>query len=241
MKIQLASDLHLEGRRYALPIPERDVLILAGDIQVGNRGADWVLNQAENSQVIYVPGNHEYYRHQKDAVDLWWADATDHHPTLVYAPRKVVWLKGVKFVCASFWPDCWNDAAALELSGRFIADYKLIKADEDRLWTPEDAAQHLKDYEFLLEHIEPGCVVVTHWPPTKDCVAAKFKGDNMNPYFVNNHPELLDENPALWLCGHTHGAFDFHHGVTRIVNNPLGYGGEHDARAAFQPEMILEI
>jgi predicted phosphodiesterase len=66
MKIQLASDLHLEflardfpGERLITPAPDADVLILAGDIAVGAEAvelfADWPV------PVLYVAGNHESY------------------------------------------------------------------------------------------------------------------------------------------------------------------------------------
>ena len=66
MKIQLASDLHLEflrnldpKERLIEPAEGADVLILAGDIASGSRAIslfkDWP------APVIFVAGNHEYY------------------------------------------------------------------------------------------------------------------------------------------------------------------------------------
>lgn len=64
MRIQLASDLHLEpltdrfpGERVVAPAPDADLLVLAGDIANGLDGvrlfADWPV------PVLYVMGNHE--------------------------------------------------------------------------------------------------------------------------------------------------------------------------------------
>lgn len=66
MKIQLASDLHLEfiacqfpGETLIAQAVGADVLVLAGDIGNGLLGvnlfAHWPV------PVLYVPGNHEYY------------------------------------------------------------------------------------------------------------------------------------------------------------------------------------
>ena len=71
MKIQIASDLHMELWKRDLPDPERqfapdearDLLILAGDIVDGNRdyGLAFIRRELDLSPVVYVPGNHEYH------------------------------------------------------------------------------------------------------------------------------------------------------------------------------------
>ena len=70
MKIQIASDLHLENWQRDLPplhlfTPDRtrDLLILAGDVTDGKTdfGLPFIRRELEFSPVIYVPGNHEYY------------------------------------------------------------------------------------------------------------------------------------------------------------------------------------
>ena len=72
LKIQLASDLHLEflqhefpGERLIAPVPGGDVLVLAGDIANGADAcrlfADW--RGALRVPVVYVCGNHELYGH----------------------------------------------------------------------------------------------------------------------------------------------------------------------------------
>ena len=65
MKIQLASDLHLEflekfpGARIIEPALGADLLVLAGDIHNGTKAiehfVDWPV------PVIYLAGNHEFY------------------------------------------------------------------------------------------------------------------------------------------------------------------------------------
>lgn len=66
MRIQVASDLHLEfikrrfpGERVIKPLPDADLLVLAGDIDTGlgvfDAFADWPV------PILYVIGNHESY------------------------------------------------------------------------------------------------------------------------------------------------------------------------------------
>jgi len=71
VKIQVASDLHLEfvernwpNGRLIEPVEGAEVLVMAGDIHVGTRGfnafADWPV------PVVYLAGNHEFYRQHYD-------------------------------------------------------------------------------------------------------------------------------------------------------------------------------
>lgn len=63
MKIQLLNDLHIEFSGFDIPATDVDVIVLAGDIGVGFNGLEWIEQQCVEKPVIYVPGNHEFYRH----------------------------------------------------------------------------------------------------------------------------------------------------------------------------------
>jgi len=67
MKIRILSDLHLEFQQWSPPKADADVVVLAGDIDVGIRGVEWARRSFPSSPVVYVPGNHEFYRcHMQD-------------------------------------------------------------------------------------------------------------------------------------------------------------------------------
>ena len=61
MKIGVFSDLHLEFGKYDPPKVDADIIILAGDIHVGDQGIEWAKDVFKEKEVIYVIGNHEYY------------------------------------------------------------------------------------------------------------------------------------------------------------------------------------
>lgn len=61
MKILIYSDLHNEFDCFTPPSVEVDLVILAGDIDLLNRGVKWA-NQSFSSDVIYCSGNHEFYK-----------------------------------------------------------------------------------------------------------------------------------------------------------------------------------
>ena len=92
MKIQIASDLHLEfGNRRVppahsfRPVSDRDVLVLAGDIGRQRMARFFVEREMAISPVVYVPGNHEYYSSRSRAsIDGDWREIAAEHPDLHY-------------------------------------------------------------------------------------------------------------------------------------------------------------
>lgn len=61
MKLRLLSDLHNEFQVLNLKQQDEDILIAAGDIDLGTKGAEYLLNNFDKIPIIYVCGNHEYY------------------------------------------------------------------------------------------------------------------------------------------------------------------------------------
>ena len=119
MKIQIASDLHMEHWRRDLPDPvdqfapdeARDLLILAGDITDGKTdyGLAFIRRELDTSPVIYVPGNHEYYYASKQKVDNWWRAFATYHQGFHYLNDETVEIGGLRFYGAEWCSDFWGD------------------------------------------------------------------------------------------------------------------------------------
>ena len=62
MKLYVLSDLHLEFAPFIPPKVDCDIVVLAGDIHIGLKAIPWVKQHFAERRVIYVLGNHEYYR-----------------------------------------------------------------------------------------------------------------------------------------------------------------------------------
>lgn len=60
MKIQVLNDLHQEFGFMDLSFEGADLVILAGDINLGTKGIEWIKSTITDVPVIYVLGNHEY-------------------------------------------------------------------------------------------------------------------------------------------------------------------------------------
>ena len=109
MKLQIASDLHLEflqqvfpGERLISPAYEADLLVLAGDIANGIEATelfkDWPV------PVLYLAGNHEFYGHaiEQVCIDLRKATAGT---SVIFMDKKVVDFDGVRFLGTTMWTD----------------------------------------------------------------------------------------------------------------------------------------
>ena len=84
VRIRYLSDLHMEFTSYVpsrLPSVDEDVVVLAGDIGIGMDGIDWAREAFPDVPVIYVPGNHEYYRQEMKSLRS--AYAADHGNVVV--------------------------------------------------------------------------------------------------------------------------------------------------------------
>ena len=65
MRIHVLSDLHIEIASYQPQPVECDVVVLAGDIGNHVRGIEWGRYTWPDKEILYVPGNHEFYRRER--------------------------------------------------------------------------------------------------------------------------------------------------------------------------------
>ena len=230
MKIQIASDLHLENWQRDLPQPvyqfdsdrHRDLLILAGDITNGTRqwGMPFIRRELDISPVIFVPGNHEYYHAAKQDVDSFWQSHADAHPGFHYLNDETAEIGGLTFYGAEWCSDFWGDPMYYHYE-RDIADFWLT-----RDWS---TTLHVEEFRRVTDNMAALSgkvdVVITHFPPTLEAIdQTLYKDSALNPYFINDCEWLVRRlNPTLWVSGHTHSPFDYRVGGTRIVINPCGY------------------
>jgi predicted phosphodiesterase len=63
MRLHILGDLHLEFGTAKVPVTDADVVVLAGDIHLGREGRKWARSHFQDKPVVYVLGNHEFYRH----------------------------------------------------------------------------------------------------------------------------------------------------------------------------------
>jgi predicted phosphodiesterase len=228
MKIQVASDLHLEfpiNREFLLanPIePTGDILVLAGDIAnaqgTENKEYQEIVKtwQGQFDHIIQIDGNHDYYRGTISRASLKYkTDLASNHVKL---NNEVVIKDNVRFICTTLWSN------ALNYSVDYIADFSAIRG-----YTPEknrkihdDCVEWLED-QLKLDWDGP-TIVVTHHLPSEQCVDPMFKGSPLNCCFASDQEYLMEQYQIdYWIYGHTHFHQDFTIGDTHLLCNPLGY------------------
>jgi predicted phosphodiesterase len=230
LRVQLLSDLHFEydddgGEAFARRVEiAGDVLVLAGDI-LPLVSAEWVARAfgwfcERFHQVVYVPGNHEYYRTSPADGDALLTACAAELPNLHVLNPGIAVIDGTRFVGATMWFPETDDESRYR---GFLTDFALIRG-----FVPWVHQAHAAQLAFLRANVRDGDVVVTHHLPHPNSTPLMFVNSPLNRFFVaGDAPDLLERAHArLWLHGHTHSPRDYVVGVTRVVCNPRGYPHE---------------
>ncbi len=248
MKLQIASDLHLEyAPEWELPAGNADVLVLAGDVAIQTHGLAAFRDRARQQPVLYVPGNHEYYcgHFGRTAAVL---RARARQWGLFLLDGDAVVLGGVRFLGATLWTDfalfgAADRPAAQRRAQAVIPDYHVISTDDGWLAPERTWALHRAAVAWLRGRLaEPFAgptVVITHHAPHPGSLHPRFARHPLSPAFVSDLEVLL--GPArLWIHGHTHDAFDYVVADTRILCNPRGYD-PFALNPAFDPALVVAV
>ena len=233
MRVQILSDLHFEfdrdgGEAFVRSVPVAgDVLVLAGDV-IPLRRVDEVRRVfgwfcARFPHVVFVPGNHEYYRTRPADAEALLAGCARELANLHVLNPGVAEIGGTRFVGAALWFPSTADEANYR---GMLNDFRLIEGFVP--WVHDTHAAHLA---FLEASVRPGDVVVTHHLPHAGSVAPQYVGSALNRFFVAEDASGCAERAGarLWIHGHTHVACDHVVGGTRVICNPRGYPEEGNA------------
>ncbi len=107
MKIHVLSDLHLEFSKPSERLGDvaSDVVVLAGDIHMGALGIAWAAKTWLDRPVIYVPGNHEYYRNVYESTQLAMRAEAANYDNIFILDRGSLVIDDVLFAGATLWTD----------------------------------------------------------------------------------------------------------------------------------------
>ena len=225
-KIQVLSDLHCEFHRdlgvtmVNSLVPEGvDFLLLAGDITLAHTLSYLIPRFCErfsSSQVIFVPGNHEYYHSSPEKVRKILDDIEEGTENLHVLWNQEKEIDGVKFIGGTLW---FPDNPMNPLIEYQLADFSQIR--DFKPWVYRDA---LECYATLIESLSEEHILITHHLPSHKSVAPEWRGSDLNNFFVYDIEELLlERQPRLAIHGHTHTSCDYSIRSTRVVCNPMGY------------------
>lgn len=260
MRLRLASDIHTEFLdRYiddmdkmALDIlprldsDDQTVLILAGDIGSMHKPEVLVafIDQVAPRfrQVLYIPGNHEYYGAR---MEVMWEDLDAMlcaHDNLIFMENGAHGIDGHNFHMSTLWTDFNGEDAAtmLEAQSR-MNDYRHIWCG-NRVAKPGDMLErHRSTMRDWNDEVREGDIIVSHHLPSFQSVPPEYKNQKrINGAYASDLEEfILSKKPALWVHGHTHNSFDYMIGDTRVVCNPRGYEG--GLNKEYNPVLVIDI
>ena len=214
LRLAVISDVHLEFRgQPPLPVPEADVFIVAGDLHPDLRAREDFLCSLPG-EVLFVPGNHDYYGHDFPA------------PEDGLFTREI---NGVRFAGATLWTGFperwWPDFKHGMTDARVIRGISWERMQEVH-------AHHLA---FLRE--AGADVVITHHAPSYACVPPRMDGSIYNPFYVSS---ILDreghgfEDACLWIHGHVHACQKVRAGGVSVLCHARGYPMEQGLAEDFR-------
>ena len=265
MKISLISDIHAEFYRdqpdWFPSLPENpDVLVLAGDIHIGGSLVPFVKRISKalpQTHLIFLAGNHEFYRQYRLATLKAYRDAFSDDTRIHFLENDFVDINGVRFIGATLWTGFplhsfqFTSEEVMNYSRDSVSDFALITEDSGEssvAFSPEQSKLLFEEskakIEQLLAKSDPKrCVVVTHFPPTKELRNPNFKIDKVTSYFTADCVDIIEEfQPAYWFYGHNHFSATTRIGQTTLISNQFGYPNERrEDGTDFNSNLMIEM
>lgn len=253
MKIQYASDLHLEFadnwhylKRNPLQVAG-DVLVLAGDI--GYLGDDnyskhpfWDWASDNFRQVIACMGNHEFYKYY-DISTLRDGFCMEIRPNVHSYYNSVVTIGEVDLIVSTLWSHI--DLKQACQTERGVSDFRRILFNGDLLTFADFNREHKRCLAFVKKAVAESKakhkIVVTHHVPSFKMLCPAHKDSPINGAFtVELGDYIAGSGIDYWIYGHSHYNVAVQIGATQCVSNQLGYVF-HNEHTTFDPSKVISL
>lgn len=249
MKIQYASDLHLEFRAnrewlYDNPLEVTgDILLLAGDIMYIEDCSlffDWASKNYRH--VLMVPGNHEFYG--RDVKRYWGSLTKPIHNNVAYFHNNVVRIDDTDFILSTLWSFIPDRVADIVHEG--LNDFHAIGFDGMPLRVAQYVGEHIASVLFIEKAVKESTakhiVVVTHHSPSLLTVATEHLTSPLRYAFATDLHYLMEDGRIdYWVYGHSHTNINCKVFNTEVVCNQLGYVEHNGQMAGFRLDKYFEI
>ncbi len=269
MKLRIVSDLHIDSWSLPFVLPElptdsETVLIIAGDAGEQCKATKHISEWCERfRKVVYVMGNHEYYKGSTIRTPVKIACAVANHDLHILQRDELI-IDDAVIIGATLWTDFDKESPFLMWDARqSMNDYRHIRtggqdAPYARKFQPIDAlATHKQHLEYIKDRVahwtehnarektrhNKRIVVVTHHAPSYQSVGDRFQGSRLNGCYASDLDSYVENsNIELWIHGHMHDRKSYKIGDTRIICNPRGYVTKHEAEdTGFDPNLLVEL
>lgn len=248
MNIRLLSDLHLEFEAFSLEASDADVVVLAGDIHVGTKALDWLSEQKISCPVIYVLGNHEFYK-QKYPSHINRIKSSVTRPNTFLLERESIAIDGVRFHGTTLWTN-YELFGEPRIAGyecqQVMTDFKKIRKEPSysKIRALDLSVIHAGSLKWLGESIENSNeetnVVITHHAPSMESVPEHYRKSIITAAYASDLTNFMRVfKPEYWMHGHLHNSSDYLLEGCRVLCNPRGYPGERNP--SFDPRFLVKI
>lgn len=265
MKFRIISDVHSEfnsnhDRLDQIPAHELDkesVLIIAGDYCVFYKNKFDTISVLSSRfySVIYVPGNHEYYKGSFPYSEQKFIKyITDNNLTNVHLlQNKTLQIDDIIIYGSTLWTRI-DYSFYCDIVNR-MNDYKKIRSGNyhnnyANRFVPVICDEYFnKSISKLKTTIDSittqKLLVVTHHAPTELSIADEFINSPVTSAYYTElflNDKYLDDSYrnkiTVWVHGHTHNCVDTMINNTRIICNPCGYP---DQNTHFDKYKFIEL
>lgn len=265
MKVVFMSDLHVEFGRLEKPLPEGDVLLLAGDTTVleylephrtdpaaraAQRATKHLSDQIAKKfkRAFATWGNHESYG--SDYADTGEALARALPAVTVLGCDHVALSDDVILFGAPLWTSMDKGSPLSSLAIRNgMNDFRVIKT-AGGLFTPEMAAEEFHRTVAYLgklaeENRDKTIVCMTHHAPSVLGTPSGIRhmGDALAAAYYSDLDQFILDHPNIrvWVHGHTHIRREYQIGQCRLYTNARGYFQNDSLWRSFDPDKSFEI
>lgn len=266
MKIRVISDIHLEFGKFDLPIMEKEedqVLCISGDLNPvkrlfesdsdSGRSTERFFKSLENrfKEVLYVPGNHEYYYGDINESDEKFKNLCDLYG-FHFLQEDRIQIEDVFFIGSTLWANFLNENPSVMAYAKYLMnDFKTIRdlSSSDFTFNPKNALlKHKKHLDFILRSLKEikknqgsKVVIMTHHAPHYNSIHESYRESQLNGAYYTDLGGLIKEySPDLWIHGHVHHNCNYQIGKTMVVCNPRGYHN-YEENFSFNPEFLVEV
>lgn len=248
MNIQVLSDLHREFGFLEHTFKQADLLILAGDVDIKTKGIKWLLKEVKDIPVIYVLGNHEYYKGSYPKT-LNKIKSLAEGSNVFVLENEAVEIENIVFHGATLWTDfslLGNPRYYGYLCQSKMNDYKRIRIDPSysKLRSIDVYQIHQKSRSWLErsleEHKHKTNIVVTHHAPSIQSISETKRDDFLASAYASNFEDtIMQYQPRYWIHGHIHTPCQYKIGETQVLSNPHGYIDEKDN--GYTKELLITV
>ena len=240
MKIQYASDLHLEFKsntKYLKKNPFKvtgEILILAGDIHVlGSYGFlnnpfwDWASKNYK--QVIIAYGNHEFYN-KYDLSQMKDGFKYKIRDNVYYYYNCVINIDDIDIIVSTLWS--YISPENVKSCENCVNDFRQIKWGKNKLTAEKFNEEHKRCLDFIkkamIESKAKTKIIVTHHVPSSLLTAKEFEGSDINGAFTVD------------LTDYSHRNINRVIGKTSCLCNQVGYV-EANEHLTFNNEKNIDL